>query len=335
MDIYVMNTAGNIIAVIDNYRSLIWTKRYFTSGDFELYLCADKKLLDYLKIDNMLIRDNDDTVMIIEKIQITSDWENGDFLIVSGRSLESLLARRIVWNQTNISTNNPPSAVYSLINENTQSTRTLQGLTVDDTFSMTGSLNVQFTGTNLLEAITTIAKKYGFGFKISKNFVFSCYRRGKVNVIFSQEFDNLISSDYSVDYTNYANCVLVAGEGEGTARKKIAVANNISGRKRREIYVDARDLSTNNGEIGNEEYYAKLSQRGNEKLNECTVITNFESQIEPQATYKYKQDYDLGNIVTTENQYGIRNNPRITEIIESWDENSYTIIPKFEEKEEE
>ncbi|MBQ1859448.1 MAG: hypothetical protein II140_06285, partial [Paludibacteraceae bacterium] len=73
MDIYVLNTAGNIIAVMDNYRSLIWTKRYFTSGDFELYLCADKKLLDYLKIDNMLMRDNDDTVMIIEKIQITSD----------------------------------------------------------------------------------------------------------------------------------------------------------------------------------------------------------------------------------------------------------------------
>ena len=334
MDIYVLNTAGNIIAVMDNYRSLIWTKRYFTSGDFELYICADKKLLDYLKIDNMLMRDDDDSVMIIEKIRITSDRENGDFFIVSGRSLESLLARRIIWNQTNISTNNPPSAIYSLINENTQSARTLQGLTVDDTFSMTGSLNVQFTGTNLLEAITIIAKKFGFGFKISKDLVFSCYRRGKVNVTFSQEFDNLISSDYSVDYTNYANCVLVAGEGEGTARKKTNVGNNISGRKRREIYVDARDLSTNDGEISNEEYYAKLSQRGSEKLNECQIITDFESQIEPQATYKYKQDYNLGNIVTTENQYGIRNNPRITEIIESWDENGYTVIPKFEEREE-
>ena len=38
--------------------------------------------------------------------------------------------------------------------------------------------------------------------------------------------------------------------------------------------------------------------------------------------------------MTTENQYGIKNNPRITEIIESWDENGYTVIPKFEEKEE-
>lgn len=335
MDLYILDTAGNPVAVIDSYKSLIWTKRYYTYSDFELYLSADNDLLNYLKSDNLIIRDNDDTVMIIERIEITTDVENGDFFIISGRSLESLLARRIIWTQTNISTNNPADAVYTLIKQNTTSStaRNIPRLSIDETFSMNGNLNIQFTGDNLLEAITAICKRFGFGFKMNQNFVFSCYRRGKIDVTFSSEFDNIISSNYLCDYTNYANCALVAGEGEGTARKTIAVSNDVSGLKRREIYIDARDLSTNDGEISDSDYYIKLSQRGKEKLNEFAVATAFDGEIEPQSTYSYKSDYNLGNIVTVENKYGVTSSPRIVEIIESWDENGYTVVPTFEELE--
>ena len=335
MDLYILDTTGNPVAVIDSYKSLIWTKRYYTCGDFELCLSANTDLLNYLKIDNLIIRDNDDTVMIIKKIEIITDVENGDFFIISGRSLESLLSRRIIWMQTNISTNNPADAVYTLIKQNTLSgtPRNIPRLSIDETFSMNGNLNIQFTGDNLLEAITAICKRFGFGFRMNQNFVFSCYRRGKINVAFSHEFDNIISSNYSCDYTNYASCALVAGEGEGTARKTIAVSNNISGLKRREIYIDARDLSTNDGEISDTDYYVKLSQRGEEKLNEFAVATAFDGEIEPLSTYAYKSDYNIGNIVTVENKYGVISSPRIVEIIESWDENGYIIIPTFEELE--
>ena len=237
--------------------------------------------------------------------------------------------------QTNISTNNPADAVYTLIKQNTLSgtPRNIPRLSIDETFSMNGNLNIQFTSDNLLEAITAICKRFGFGFRMNQNFVFSCYRRGKINVAFSHEFDNIISSNYSCDYTNYASCALVAGEGEGTARKTIAVSNNISGLKRREIYIDARDLSTNDGEISDADYYIKLSQRGEEKLNEFAVATAFDGEIEPLSTYAYKSDYNIGNIVTVENKYGVISSPRIVEIIESWDENGYIIIPTFEELE--
>ena len=84
LDLYILDIAGNPIAVIDSYKSLIWTKRYYTCGDFEVCLSANTDLLNYLKIDNLIIRDNDDAVMIIEKIEITTDVENGDFFIISG-----------------------------------------------------------------------------------------------------------------------------------------------------------------------------------------------------------------------------------------------------------
>ena len=40
MDLYVLNKSLETTGVIDSYESLIWTPRYYTYGDFELYLPA-------------------------------------------------------------------------------------------------------------------------------------------------------------------------------------------------------------------------------------------------------------------------------------------------------
>lgn len=342
MDIYVLNKNLEVVAVIDSYKSLIWTKRYYTYGDFELYIPTNKELLNYLKEDYLLIRDNDDSVMIIEKIEITTSLEEGDFFIITGRSLESILTRRIIWTQTNISTSNPVNGILRLINENainpSLANRKISNLSFDSSFSLSATLNVQITGDILMDAITKICKEFGIGFKmILKNgiFVCSCYQGEETEVIFSKEFDNLISSDYISDFTNYKNCGLVAGEGEGTARKTTPIWNTSSepsGLDRRETYIDARDISTNDGEITESEYISKLSQRGKEKLNDFIATKSFESEIETRMTYKYKVDYNLGDLVTIENEFGIISNSRIIEIIESWDETGYSVIPTFEEE---
>ena len=100
MDLYILDKSLETIGIIDVFTSVIWTKRYFSAGDFELYLPASSNNIKLLQTGNYVKRLDDDTVMIIEKIQITTDAETGNFLTVSGRSLEILLARRIVWKQT-------------------------------------------------------------------------------------------------------------------------------------------------------------------------------------------------------------------------------------------
>ena len=77
MDVYVLNASYEPVAVIDSFKSLIWTKRYFACGDFELYIPADKSLLEYLQPDNFLVRDDDDSVMVIEKLLLQTDAESG------------------------------------------------------------------------------------------------------------------------------------------------------------------------------------------------------------------------------------------------------------------
>ena len=339
MDLYILNQSFEPLAIIDNYVSLIWIKRYYTCGDFELYMSADKNLLEYLKQDYFIIREDDDAIMVIEKIEITTDAENGDFFIISGRSAESLLSRRIIWTQTNIHATSPTTGIYSLIFNNAIGTdaRGIPNLAVNSQFSISGKLDVQFTGDNLMEAISEICMEFGIGFKIALTngkLMFSCYQGNSVDVTFSQEFDNLINSDYSNDYTEYKNCGLTAGEGEGTLRKTVTVWNTKSepsGFNRREVFIDARDMSTNDGEIPLDTYITQLKQRGLEKLNEHVATKTFEGSIEPTMTYRYKNDYDLGDVVNVINEYGISAQPRIIEIIESWDENGYAVVPTFEE----
>ena len=342
MDLYILDSSRTPVAVIDNFTSLIWTTRYYTCGDFELYMPADKSLLEYIRIDNFIIRENERSVMIIEKIEIKTSAEDGDFFIITGRSLEGLLARRIIWSQTNISVSDPAEGIRTIVSQNTIDTaaaRKIPEFSIDTTFTKVGTLNVQFTGNNLMEAVTEICTEFGIGFRITLEngvFIFECYEGQEGDVTFSPEFDNLINSDYSFDMTEYGNCGLAAGEGEGTARKTAAVRTTQtepSGLDRREVYIDARDLSSNDGEISDSQYMAKLRQRGNEKLIEAAAKESFESEIEPSMTYHYKTDYNLGDIVTITNEYGITAKPRIIEIVESWDESGYKVIPTFEEKE--
>lgn len=56
----------------------------------------------------------------------------------------------------------------------------------------------------------------------------------------------------------------------------------------------------------------------------------YESTVDPEGNYQYGIDYNLGDIVEVENEYGLTSRVRITEVIESEDENGYTCIPKFE-----
>ena len=353
MNIYVLNQSFNVIGIIDEYISVIWTTKYFTYGDFELYVSADTDLLELLQTGNYLVRETDITsngyhnVMIVQNREITTDVENGDHLIITGYCLKSILNRRIIPNQTALS-GEVVSCIQQLINENiinpeNNSRKVNNFILGNNSIINTYSMKQQITGKNLGEAITDICTTYGYGYDVhikDGNFVFTIYEGADrsydqvINpyVVISSQFDNLLSSDYQVNTDNFANVAVVAGEGEGTARKKVTVGD-VSGLDRYEVWVDSRNTSTNDGEISDEEYEELLEQEGAEKLSELQPTTSFSGEIDSTINYVFNQDYFLGDIVQVENDYGIRAKTRIVEIIESDSETGYEVIPTFSEME--
>lgn len=349
MDIYILNTDFEIIGLIDYCASIIWTRRYCQAGDFELYIPVTKEALELLQTGNLAMRaDAPESLMVIQNLEVKTDSENGNFITATGASIESYIAKRIVWSQTNLA-GTVAQAIEQLLSENiinpTNTARKIAGITMEATTVGTEEIKKQITGDNLLDAIIGILNTYSLGFKLvftNGALVFQLYKgtdrsynqEENPRVVFSPEFDNFKSSEYKLETAQKKTVALVAGEGEGSARKTQEVGT-ASGLERIELYVDARDISstTGDGTLTPAEYNTLLISKGEEQLAEATALESYSGEVEPNTGYIYGTDYHLGDIVETINEYGQAQACRITEIIESWDENGYSAIPTFDSKE--
>lgn len=362
MDVLVLNTSFEVIKVIDDYETLIWAERYSECGDFELYLPITNDVFSYIKNGNYLYLNESDRMMIIESIQLDTDAEVEPLLFVSGRSLESILDRRIVWGQFSVS-GQFGAVIQQLIQTHvtnpTIAERKINNFAVSGPSSEDYSLvnkdkiDLQCTGDNIYDIVSAYCSAYGIGFKVFREFDYNRFKfqlyAGKdrsyeqdVNpyVIFSPDFDNLLSSKYIESKKNLKTAALVAGEGEGVDRKKVEVERNPDNPEkdleRRELFVDARDISSTGSKsdgstytIDDTTYNKLLTTRGNEKLLEFSEDQTFDCSIEPDASYKLNSDYFLGDIVQIVNEYGLSARARVTEVIRSVSNSKVGVYPTF------
>lgn len=356
MNVTVLDTLYQAIAVIDACESLIWTDRYQKYGDFELYTGMGSQFLKYMKDGYYLVSNESEHAMIVETKEIETDSETGNHVKVSGRSLESILLRRIVWSQTTIS-GNLQNGIKRLITDAiilpSIPARKIDNFVFKDSTdpAITKlSVEAQFTGDNLYDAIVSLCEPNDLGFKVTLNeanqLVFELYKGADRSfaqmsnpfVIFSPKFDNIVGSNYLESTSNYKNVSLIGGEGEGSDRT-FAVADLASaiGLARREMFTDARDLSTDNGDtkISASEYQAQLIERGNSDLAENKKELSFDGEVEAYDPFYYGKDFFMGDIVQISNEYGIEGAARVTEFIHSYSNIGPKCYPTFTVIEEE
>lgn len=356
MDIYVLDKDFVTIAVIDEFKSLIWTDRYNGYGDFELYTPLDNTTLSYLEIDNYLWIKESEHMMIVENIRIQSDVDGGQVMIITGRSMESILDRRIVWDRIYLSNKSIPEVVYELLKANAMEPSDVKrylpilGYGYDDVIEDEYEpISIQRFGGSLYDTIVEICEAYNLGWKIVyddeyESLMFYLYEgrdrtfRQFTNpwVIFSPKYDNLINSDYISDKSALKTITLVAGEGEGAARKTTVVDGypdeNLSQLDRRELFTDARDLSSTDNQgnpISDASYTSLLTTRGKEKLSESTATTEFSGQAETTWMFKYGEHFGMGDIVQIANELGMEEEARVTEFIISVSDGGFEAYPTF------
>lgn len=346
MDVYALNPQFEIVDVIDIYESFIWTDRYNKPGDFELYTTLNDVNKNNELIGNYFQIKESEHTMIVEDVEITTDVEAGAHIKVTGRSLESILDRRIVWEQTNISgslQNGIKKLITdAIINPSIADRKISNFVFKDSTDTAITSLTVdaQYTGDNLLTIIQDLCSTFNIGFKIVLNknnkFVFSLYAgtdrsyRQDPNpyVVFRPSFENLVNSNFTEKHSEEKNITLVAGEGQNQERITRTVGSG-SGLARKELYTDARDIQKEEG-MTDETYNAKLDQRGTEKLNESKAIKTFDGECETTKMFVYQKDFFMGDCVQVANEYGKEAPTRVMEYIWCSDINGITSYPTFE-----
>jgi hypothetical protein len=348
MDIYVLDSSAQILDMIDTFESNIWTVQYFDTNDFELVVPATDKNIDLLQKDRLLCRDKDrdggtwQNVMIIENIKIVADWEDGNQMTVSGRGLKSIVGRRVIWKQTNL-TGKVETGIRQIITENIISPddekRKIDNFILDEPAGITDTFDIQAMGEDLDEWITSACQTYGIGWDVyikDGKFVFKLYKgldrsynqKNRLPVVFSDEFDNLLASTYTYERAEFKNAALIGGEGEGVNQRTTTIGDS-SGLERYEAYIDGSSVSSNGTIITEEQYYKMLQDYAKDELNTTSFTESFEGNVIPDGNYILNQDYFLGDTVQVINEYGISATPRIVEIIESEDQNGTSIVPTF------
>jgi hypothetical protein len=334
MDLYIYNPDIELQGVIDGYSSLRWRRRFFEPGEFELHCPATDYNIALLREDNIIHRLDREEAGIIEGIKISST-DNGDEITVTGRMGSSMLDRRIVTPTINFS-GTIEDAMRKIVSDNAITNRPLPHLVLGDAAGYTPTATGQVTYKTVLAALEALGKAAPLGFRArldvpGKQWVFEVYdgtdrsitQTARPYVLFSREFGNIDSPEYTHDSTGYANYAYVGGEGEGSARTIITI-DQTNGEKRRELWVDAKDLQK--GDLSDADYRAQLRQRGLEKLAEVARSESFSANAINTANFEYLMDWDLGDIVSFE-RWGIRLDQRITEVEEVDEGGVVTVTP--------
>ena len=68
MEALVMDTNFVAVGILDSYDSFIWTDRFSSCGDFEVYTTASKETFNLLRSDYYLWRKETNKVMIIDEV---------------------------------------------------------------------------------------------------------------------------------------------------------------------------------------------------------------------------------------------------------------------------
>ena len=253
MEVYILDKNLKAIGIVDSFKSLIWANRYNEVGDCELYLPVGENI-SLLQIGNYLVRQDDEMVCRIDRIEIDTDAENGNYLIVNGTDVKGMLDQRIISGTADGNAEdfirqmvtdsiiNPSDAVRKMKKQNGD-----QLFYLDDSAGLTDAASEQINFANLGAKIREFCKNYNWGYRVklrNEKFLFGIYEGTEKPVYFSNDYENLSSSKYSDDATRLGNVAIVAGAGEGDERESRTYGDS-SGTDRHEIFVDSKDTARN------------------------------------------------------------------------------------------
>lgn len=340
--IRLIDTNFNLLGEIDDYESLIFTRRWHRAGGFELHININKQYAEHLRRGNIIILDKDNAG-IIKYRECNSDekGKGGEQLRIVGSTLSALIDLRITLppaGQAYHKINNIAEAImkeYVRFNciEPDNTKRKIQRLEIAPIKGIGENLIYQTRHKQLIDEIEKISLVSGIGWNISldydnQKFIFDAFEGRDLTadqninppVIFSTDFDNIKAQRFIDSEIGYRTTAYVGGQGEGIDRRIIIAGAEPEGLKRYEVFVDARDIEND----------SELPERGRQKLAEMQLINTFESEILTEGPFEYKKDWDLGDITTVTNRrWGVINNLRIIEVKEIYEKEGYKLEATF------
>ncbi len=299
-----------LIDMIYSYESFEHTRKFADCGEFSLKL-NNFNDINILSPNNIILLDN--IPYIIENVHRYKNANKTIETEITGRSLKSILDRRVVTNFT-LSTNiTYEQQIYKLIQDNcispidnNRKIDFIKNSTLKN-INLRPNQEIVFENKYLLDLIIEICKLCDLGFDMKylpeeKQMIFEVLQGNNLtnDVVFSEQFNNIAdleiynqTKDYkNICYYKYNENINVIGTGTGINRREHIVSGDMS------------------------EAIKQLEDRKEVLSIECSVLSN--------EQFRYKLDWNLGDIVLIEDKrLNIFIEKRIIEIKETINESHY------------
>ena len=333
------------LGIVDVFNELVWERRYFEAGYFELHAPATANNSQLIKEGRILYKPNSEESGYITCVRrYTSDGR--ELMTAYGRFLSFRFRKKVIKGDYEY-TGTAEAFMTKLVND------VLLNSDNDDYFPRLklGTLNNckgRFSGVvgygDLHDTLKKIAEESGTAFRLrfspeERFYIFECYEGADKSInqtvnpqmVFSEEYDNILSeSELTTDLTPLVNAVTARYYGE---LGEVVVEYNptgATGKQKNEVYVEGKAVTMKNSEgetvLNVSATRKKLLQLAKEKIK--PVSFDFSASVSYEGSYK--SDYELGDIVTIyHKKWGITEHKRISAITENTTEAGFSVIPVF------
>jgi len=353
--------------IVNGLSSKMWIERYRDNGDFTFVAPVSSNMRSILPIGTFVTHSNTFEVMIVENHEITDNNGQETTIKITGRSMETLLERRVVVsNPTHSPPQYPLTAPYSDYALSSDFTWNQAVTLISDHILGPDSVN-QYRDPNMIipyikvnRSITgsgqTVARTVPRGdlYSALKNLlaienlgiqtirphygtttpqytVFNIHNGLDLSetVNFSYNRGELINSDYLWSDKKIKNCAVVRGT---YFEVFVTSPSNPVGLDRRVMYIDASSLdksySSPISATDQTIIQAALRQKGLDVLAAQKEIALVKAEInKTSTTAKYRTDYNIGDIVGVMGAFSENAKMRVIEHVEAEDSSGETSYP--------
>lgn len=371
MEIRVFDMQLEPLGIADEIGSLVWTSRYFDFGEFTMVAPVTELNNAILKEGNIIVKHDERNEIKdasgavwrrgaqITYKHITKDIYGAEQMELKGYMIGSWLRNRCI---------NPKISMDGT-NQEIINRMVMQNCGIDADFARRferfdmisqedfGGSSVSYANEsyiNLGDEVKARAQAGKLGYEIlvnerTRRYGFYLYKGtdltsgnndGNTPCIFSREFENVRSQEYTSSIENRGTYMYVQGAAdENGVRPYVEIWDmEERGLNLYEVYCDASDISRQYkvGDVEktytDAEYKNMLKSRGEAELATYGDRISFSSEISTSSNLRYGEDFFLGDRVTCrENRWGIQIDARITEISEIYQKGMESIEATFGE----
>ena len=310
--------------------SLQWMECYQSVGEAKL-VCAATPINRQILFNGVLLLNTDRPGLLaqVQAVEIDDDMQTAK-MTVRAKLTAYRLKGRVLMHTADISA--AEAGVLQAVRAN------LRGvpLEVAPAKGLPERYDGQISWGSLLDMAEKVAGRTGLGFRVAVDNAlqetFEVYKGVNRTVPGSDTYvgflgdtvGNISSIKLMDDVSTYYNTAIVAGEGEGAARK-VATVSIDDGGPRRELFVNAADLtskytvelsdgSTEERTLTPQAYAAQLEARGKQALAEAYVGSTVVADLS-QSMMLFGHDYEVGDILPLQlARYGVTVNVRLSKI---------------------